>query len=841
MISRDTSKNAARSFEQGCLTLLQQLGWNELPPGGIDARGIGGRHNVVLQSILEAQLRAINSFEYQGRQHKFSTTAIEAACAALLGSGGGDVRYSNEKVWTLLRFGTPVLENIEGYSKSFTLQFIDWDRPENNSYHVVREFSIQTDTTVHRPDFVLFVNGIPFVVIECKQTSSSTRNGEQALDQAITRLLTYQHERNIPKLFHFAQLLLAITEDDAEYATVGTPRRSWTRWREREGSESTIQETLAHLESTAAQPRSPDSVVESLLDEGTRLLYALCRPRRLLELIRWFTFFTPHGRALARYYQYFAVQDVLRRVSTLAPDGQRRGGLIQHTQGSGKSMTQVMLSRALLDVFKKQKPRVVLVTDRTDTGDLIYNTLTAGGVECRQANTGSELLKLLRDSQTRVITSLIHKFDSAFRSRPMGLDDPNIFVLVDEAQRTQSGQLHHAMRRTLPRACFLGFTGVSHLNPKVRDTFGEVISTYKGEQAVADQVLVPTYIEVGGTRGLDRDLRYDRIMEEFAAEGLTRSQEQALADRFSELESEERIKALANTIAEDFKERVAPLRLKGQLVATSRRAALRFKSYLDDLDVSSEVAISLQDTPLDRDDELIQRFRHKVRSQFGSEARYESDTVDRFINSDDPRILIVVSKFLAGFDAPRTAVLYLTRPLSHHVLEQAIARVNRPSEGKEAGFVVDYVGATRYLDLLTGEEDEVQVPTGSDLAGTGPAESEARREDTEQRDSEGAYEHGLVVLEGSCYELIVQQLAEGGVTVASDPIRKLAARIAQEIIARRKVEWTQNIDTQNRMKTAIEDRLFGFQAEQKVSLPLTSIDIILDRCVEEAVLIFAEP
>lgn len=838
MDSRDTSKDVGQRFEQRLLRLLQQLGWNELSPGEADARGSGGRHSVVLRSILEEQLTAINSFDYQGRQHKFSSKAIEAACAALLGSSGGDVRHSNERVWSLLRFGTPVVETLGGYSKSFTIQYFDWDRPENNSYHFAYGFAVKTDTAVHTPDLVLFANGIPFVVIECKQTSS-TANGERSLDQAITRLLTYQHERNIPKLFHFSQLLLAISGDDAAYATTGAPRRSWVRWREREGSASTIKEVLGQSERPAALRRSTDGVTEPLLNEGERLLYALCRPHRLLELVRWFTFFTPHGRALARYYQYFGVQDVLRRVNTLAPGGQRCGGLIQHTQGSGKSMTLVMLSRVLLDVFKEQKPRIVLVTDRIDTGNQIYNALTAGGGECRQANTGSELLRLLRDSQTRVITSLIHKFDSAFRSRPMGLDDPNIFVLVDEAQRSQSGQLHHAMRRTLPRACFLGFTGVSHLNVKLRETFGEVISSYRAEQAIADQVMVPTYIEAW-TRSFAHDSRYDRLLEEFTAQGLTPEQEQTLTARFSELESEERIQTLANTIAEDFKERFAHLRLKGQLVATSRRTALLFKSYLDKLNVTSEVAISLQDTLFDRDDELLQSFRQKVMGQFGSEARYESDTIDRFINSDDPRILIVVNKFLTGLDAPRTSVLYLTRPLSPPAFEQAIARVNRLSEGKEAGFVVDFVGATRYLDLAS-EDDEIQAHIGSSPAATGSVETDMPRKNAGQRESEGAHGRSLVMLERSCYDLIDNQLTEDGVTVASDPIRKLASRIAREILARRKVEWTHDIDTQNRIKTSVEDELFKFQAEQKVTLALTSIDTILDRCVEEAVRIFAEP
>jgi type I restriction enzyme, R subunit len=831
MTASDTSKGENRKAESRIVELLRSHGWQPLSSASALAHRQGNTREVLLRSVLEERLSAINIFEYQGQPRPFSATAIEAACSRLQQSVGGEVRYSNEQIWTLLCFGTPVLETINGDSKSFTIRYIDWDHPENNTYHVVSEFPVNSGSKTFTPDLVLFVNGIPFVVIECKRAHSAVGKS-RLLDSAIAQLLTYQHERNIPRLFHFAQLLLALTEEDAVYGAVGAPPSSWTRWHEREGAPVTAKEAIAQADKGNVARHLALDDFNPFADRQDLLLKAICRPARLLELTRWFTFFTPDGRRIVRYYQYFAIEDVLRRIRKLGPGGRRRGGVISMAQGTGKTMTMIMLGRVLLDVFKECRPRVVLVTDRVEIGHQIYKSLTASGVECRQANTGTELLSLLRDTQTRVITSLVHKFDAALRARPIELDNPDIFVLVDEANRSQSGQLHHAMRRTLPRACFLGFVGVPDLrhDAGIAETFGDVISSYSIEEAIADDVTLPIQWEVRklGHSSLIRES--DTWINEYVAKDVSAGFEQDYSKLLVVLEASGRIRAIAADIAQHFKQRFSGTRLKGQVVATSRRAALEIKSVLAELGITSEALVSLQETASDKSDDLFQRFKRHVLSQFGSEFRYENDAIVRFLNADDPQIIIVVSKSLSGFDFPRSSVLYLTRPLSGPAFLQSIARINRPYEGKKAALVVDYVGMAPYLSKLLHQGGDVAHTVDTPIF---ESESRAAGSHVDEKSK-------LAEVERCCGEIVSNCLAKDGLTVTSIDIEQLAWRMTREIATRRKVEWTNDPDTQNRMKTAMEDALFEFQAERNIEIRLRTIDAMLDRCVEAAIALLPE-
>jgi len=836
MSASDTLKGPQQSMLSGVLPLLRSLGWQELSAREATAHREEDTRDVLLRPILKERLRAINTFEYQGRRYPFSANAIDAACAALQQSGGAETRYANERIWTLLRYGTPVRETVDGGSKSFTIRYVDWDNPENNAYHVVPNFAVSSEAGKFTLDLVLLVNGIPFVVAECKEVVSSG-GASRGLDGAIEQLLTYQRERNIPRLFHFAQLLLATAVDDAVYATVGAPRWRWAHWHEREGAPITTDSMLALSDRAKLAKRLPNDNSGTLVKEQERLIHALCRPARLLELTRWFTFFTHHGRHLARHYQYFAVQDVLRRVKKVEPDGSRRGGVIWHTQGTGKSMTMTMLSQVLLDEFKERKPRIVLVTDRVDMDDHIYKTLTASGVECRQAGTGSELLGLLRDPQTRVITTLVHKFDSALRARPIALDDPDVFVLVDEAHRSQSGQLHHAMRRTLPRACFLGFIGGPYFKADrgVLETFGDIISSYSTEQAIADRALLPVRYEARWGK-LRTQREHHAWVKDYVAADPSPELEQLYSVHFQELETEDRIREIATDIAQHFKEKFAGTPLKGQLVTTSRRASLQFKRALDKLGITSEVVVSLQNVSSDDSNDFVQHFRHDMLMQFGSEARYESDAIDRFTNTDEPQILIVVNKLLAGFDAPRNSVLYLARPLSSPTLLQAVARINRVYEGKKAGLVVDYVGGVAPCldEILSGV-------SGAGIDKSSPARHAVKHPELQQdlmpARLDANAEPALTRFESCCREIVAKQFTKEGVTVSSGTLQQLCARITRAIVTRLKVEWANDIDTQNQMKTAIEDELYAFQADQMTTLGLRTLDAILDSCVKSAVTI----
>lgn len=718
------------------LHLLQKMGWTLLKPSeALTLRG-GRSSEVVLRPILEKQLMAINAFEYRGREHAFDRSAIEEGIRALWNQDDDGLVRTNEKVWELLRYGKAVPQTVEGDTKSFTLQYVDWKHPERNAFHVSDEFAVESfgATSTRRPDVVLFVNGIPFVVIECKRSGSAGGGGGDPLELAIGQQLQNQREGEIPKLFHFAQVLLALAVNQAKYGATGSTLPYWQQWRERHGQVEALGELLRLplTEGEATRTFAADSGrfsgttptlarrwLEGLIASGRvpteqdNLLHALMNPRRLLSLASRYTVFEGGERRVGRYQQVFAVEDVLKGVQTLDPQGRRKGGLIWHTQGSGKSLTMVMLAEALLSDMAAISPKVLLVTDRVDLDDQIYGTFVKSGIGASQAQTGRHLLELLTSPRTEVITTLLQKFEAAVNSQGTVLDSPNIFVLVDEGHRSQGGSFHAAMRRVLPKACLIGFTGTpvfKSQTPTVERFGGLIGDAYTIRQAVDDKAVVPLLYE---GRLVEQYVDRGAIDEWFrrSTAGLTDEQRADLKRKYSSADqlnrTEQKIRAIAWDVGEHFERNFKGIGFKGQLVAPSKAAAIQYKQYLDEFGkVSSEVLISPPDTREGNEDaeegegrgkRAVQAFWERMMKRFQTEARYQKDVTTRFKAADDPEIIIVVDKLLTGFDAPRNAVLYLTRLLKDHTLLQAIARVNRVYPGKDVGLIVDYYGILEHL------------------------------------------------------------------------------------------------------------------------------------------------
>jgi type I restriction enzyme R subunit len=544
-------------------------------------------------------------------------------------------------------------------------------------------------------------------------------------------------------------------------------------------------------------------------------------------MARWFTLFISGRRYIARYHQYFAVHAVLARVSKPELDGRRPGGVIMHTQGSGKTLTMVMLSQVLLDVFRERAPRVLLVTDRTEADDNLHDVLLSSGVECRRATTGRELRNLLQDRRARAITTVIHKFHAAVNAPTLIADSPDIFVLIDEAHRTQTGRLHYAMRQMLPRACFIAFTGTP-LDTRAHDIFGEYLSTYRWDDAVQDNVVVPMRWELR-----------NHVMKD-----VSEAQWWPLADTADDptpfdhehdttiaafLEAPSRVHAIATDVAQHFNQHFAGSNLKGQLIASSRTAALLFKKFLDAIGtVTSEVAISLDGSAPD----LLhyEEFRRQVLAKYGTEAKYQADLVRRFAEADDPKILISVERLITGLDVPRCSVMYIARPLRGPTLLQAIARANRRHEGKTHGLIVDY------LDLSREIRDAVSL--GLDLKAAEPATAQTAPPlapksllDQQSRDQPAGI---FSALKESCLNILHEELDESGSNVTATSVDALAQRIAETILIRRKVDWIEDLDLQNQMKIFIEDELFEMQSNEGIVLDLRRIDAILDRCIASA-------
>ena len=724
------------------LQLLQDLGWTYLTPSEALAFRGGRTSSVILDGILEQRLRAMNRIRFKGEEHPFSEANIHSAIQALKDVVYDGLVRTNEKLYDLLCLGKSMQQSIGGDLKSFSLHYIDWEDPDRNVYHVTEEFPVERTASkeTYRPDIVLFVNGIPLAVIECKRTDLGP--GKDPIAQAISQHIRNQKEDGVPKLFLYTQLLLATSKNAVKFGTTGTPAKFWAAWREPADNDAEITALINRPLSKEQKDRlfsERFSYVRKYFDaleteggreatEQDRAIWALCRPARLLELGFRFIVFDAGEKKIARYQQYFCVTKIMDRIRQLK-DGQRQGGVVWHTQGSGKSLTMVMLARALALEPSIQNHRIVLVTDRVDLDDQIYRTFKHCGVEPEQATTGANLVEMLQGDKKRVITTVINKFEAAIGKQGLRIDDPNVFVLVDEGHRTQFGTLHAKMRRALPNACYIGFTGTpvvkKHKSTVAR--FGGLIDVYTITQAVSDGAVVPLLYEgrhVEQTVNESIDSWFERITEK-----LTKEQKADLKRKFTSTDqlnkAEQKVMRVAWDISEHFRDNWQGTGFKAQLVTQDKATSLRYKHYLDEFRmVSSEVLISGPDEREGEEDvyaenvEPVIRFWKVMMEKFGTEKEYNRQIINAFLYSDHPEIIIVVDKLLTGFDAPRNTVLYLTRQLKEHSLLQAIARVNRLHDGKEFGYILDYRGVLENLDQALDLYSSLDEFDKEDLAGT---------------------------------------------------------------------------------------------------------------------------
>lgn len=732
------------------LQMLVALGFTPLSEEDVNRQRGERLRNVVLDDILVEQLLRLNSFEYRSKSYNFDLEDAHEAVRRLKPTPDRikGLKATNQEVYDTLILGTTITKTIDGDSKSYSFRFIDWDNPENNSFHVAAEVSVERtgSSSTKRCDIVAYVNGIPFVVIENKRPTAG-------LKKAGSQLIGYQSEDAIPQLFHFTQLLMVMSRTEALYATVGTPRKFWQSWRDEEDSEDEIaraaNRTLTPGErgaifsgAFASARRFFDEMEaggERAVTEQDRVLYALCRPERLLDLVRRFTVFDGGVRKVARHQQYFGIKLAVERVKQFDLEGVRKGGVIWHTQGSGKSLTMVMLGRALALDKAIANPRIVIVTDRDDLDKQIKGTFKSCDMDPVRATSGSDLLSLIR-ARTPLITTIINKFDTALRHGDEPDEDANLFVLIDESHRTQTGrygghsQFAMKMRRLLPKACYLGFTGTPLLkkDKNTLTTFGGLIHHYKIDEAVADGAVVPLLYE---GRLVDQqitgaviDTWFDKI-----SEGLTDQQKADLKRKFSRMDALSKtgqaIRAKAFDISEHYRQHWQGTGFKAQLVAPSKAAAVRFKEVLDEIGhVTSEIIISPPDENEGNEEvdveskDLVRRFWSLMMARYKSEDAYNRDIIEAFKGSGDPEILIVVSKLLTGFDAPRNTVLYVCKSLREHNLLQAIARVNRLFEDgdteKQFGFIIDYEGLLGELDKALTTYTAFEGYDDADLAGT---------------------------------------------------------------------------------------------------------------------------
>ena len=755
------------------LKLLMNMGWKYLSPEeALAARG-GRSSNVLLEDILKSQVQKINKIDYKQKEFAFSESNINNAILAIrdLPVQDGFIA-ANKAYYELITLGKSFDQTVLGDKKSFSFRYIDWEKPENNIYHITEEYSVlRSDRADHyRPDIVLFINGIPMVIIECKSPKI-----KEPVEKAIEQHLRNQQEDGIRSLYLYSNLTFALASNEAKYGTTATSKEFWGVWKEmfRTKEEERFWENKINILKHKALPENERTVLfkerfrkvwqyfenleqeEQVITTQDKLLFSFCHPKRLLEIIYDFTLYDDGIKKVARYQQYFAIKNTLTRILKIDTKGNHEGGVIWHTQGSGKSLTMVMLAQLIASHPNIKNPKILLVTDRIDLDDQITETFKKCHVPVVNADKGASkeiakklrgeilddneqeklkkdtsLLKLITESGDAVITTLIHKFEAAVNASPQSFDSSEIYILIDEGHRSQYGSFNVKMQKVFPNACFIAFTGTPLLKKEksTASKFGGIIDVYSITDAVEDGAVVPLLYE--GRHNLIEvnekplDNYFDKVSEPLTPYGKA-----ALKRKYSSKnilnKADQVIYARAWDITEHYVDNFQGTGFKGQLVTPNKATAIKYKEYLDEIGkVSSEIIMSAPDTregeedAFDVSDDKVKKFWNVRMDKYGTQDKYEKSVIGAFKKQDFPEIIIVVDKLLTGFDAPRNIALYLTRQLKEHTLLQAIARVNRVYPGKDYGYIIDYFGNLENLDNAIQTYSGDNMFDAEDLAGS---------------------------------------------------------------------------------------------------------------------------
>lgn len=675
--------------QQPAIDLLRSMGYTYISPKDCETQR-GSRYHVLLKDILRGQLRRLNRYAFAGAENEFSAANIERAMEDLDEPLTDGLVRTSEKIYDALLLGKSYPETVgEGKTLSFNLKYIDWEHPENNLFHVTEEFAVDSRDKLHnaRPDIVLFINGIPFAVIECKAPQISV---EQAVEQNIRN----QQKEYIPQLYKFAQIVLATNKNTVKYATAGTPKKFWSMWREQD---------TAFLEDALVR-----NVVGRTPTQQDRDLISLFSKERAMELMRYFVLFDANVKKICRYQQYFAIKEIIKTIRQPDGRGNRQGGVIWHTQGSGKSLTMVMLAKYILTELSNCNPKVVIVTDRKELDRQIAVTFAHTRLNPARATSGRNLAELLNSNKVDVITTIINKFNTAEKTEHKNLS-PNVFLLVDESHRSNYGLLATKMRVVFPNACYIGFTGTP-LMRKEKNTmakFGGLIHKYTIRDGVEDGAIVPLIYEGRFVEQKVDEENIDLWFKE-TTKRMTETQRDDLSRKWSGIRrltsTNARIKRIALDINEHFIEGYQNTGFKAMLATNYKRDAIRYLECFEQLgDLKCAVVISppdlregIDDADESTDDKVIS-YWNKMMDRYGDADTYEEAIKNRFC-AGEIDILIVCGKLLTGFDAPICQVLYIDKELKEHGLLQAIARTNRLYEGKDYGLIVDYRGLIEKLD-----------------------------------------------------------------------------------------------------------------------------------------------
>lgn len=629
------------------------------------------KRSVLLDSRFKKALKTLNPWLSDHNADK-----VVRQFATVQGDG---VRSINEKIYNwLFGDGVTVEQDLGGGKKGQTVRFFDMDNSTANEFLVVNQLTIEHPNGNIRPDIVLYINGLPLVVIECK---SPTLQPEKQLPECVHQMERYLETNET--LFYYNQLMIATSKDRAKVGTLGAKAQHYGLWKD---------PYPLHINGLLHQ--TPQDI----------LIAGILRREVLLDLLSNYIVYDGKVKKFARYQQYRAVEKAIDRI--LATDKPAlRGGVVWHTQGSGKSLTMVYLAKKLRRLKELQNPQLVVVTDREDLDNQITSTFLACGFpNPEQAKSVSDLQVQLAKGQGTTVMTLIQKFQvKEEEDFPVISEAENIIVMTDESHRSQYKGLAMNMRRALPNATFIGFTGTPIEKEKRSTTgkFGSYIDKYTIEQAVEDGATVPIYYESRlpdlHMQGETLDELFERSFHEYDEETKERIKKKYVNAELV-LTAPKRMREISLDVVKHFEEKILVNGYKAQVVAVSRRAAAMYKELIDEYARGKfETAVIFSPGQNDTD-ELLKKYKTTKEEERNFIQRFKKPFGDGD-GEDRLAMLIVCDKLLTGFDAPIEQAMYLDKPLKEHNLLQAIARTNRRyDEFKTYGLIVDYFGVSKFLD-----------------------------------------------------------------------------------------------------------------------------------------------
>lgn len=668
--------NEETLVENRMIDQLKKLGYTYVNGATLDLERTS-QNEVVLKERLINSVKRLNPWISENNLNKVVRKITHMEATSLM--------EANQEFHEILINKLSVQQDLGSGRKSQTVQLIDFDNIDENEFIITRQLSYTNANETIRPDIMLYVNGLPLVVIECK---SPTLPPDEQIGQGVKQLKRYQIVNE--NLFYYNQFMVSTSNDRAKVGTIGASVQHYSTWRE------PYPLTVDEIGSNATPQ---DVLTQGILDR-----------ERLFDIILNFIVYEPEdGRVIkkmARYQQYRAVNKAVERILT-GEHPQARGGVVWATQGSGKSLSMVFLSMKLRRLKELENPTIVVVTDRQDLDRQITNTFKRCGFpNPKQAESVEELKSLLQQGPGTTVMTLVQKFQTdEGEEYPLLTDSENVIVLVDESHRSQYSSLAMNMRTGLPNATYIGFTGtpIDKEDKSTVRTFGTYIDKYPIEKAVEDGATVPIFYEARlidlHVQGETIDELFDRFFRNYSDEDRERIKQKYVTEE-ALTSSPKRIREVVLDIVEHYEEHIEPNGFKAQIVTVSREAAVAYKELLDELsDYESAVIISSGHNDSER------------MKQYGLSQTEEKEVIQRFkkpLHEDPLAFLIVCDKLLTGFDAPVEQVMYLDKPLKEHNLLQAIARTNRTYDKKSYGLIVDYYGVSRFLEEALGifhEED----------------------------------------------------------------------------------------------------------------------------------------